>query len=681
MNDASRAAAPDAAALADGVPAHVRAEIAARFDEDRPRIAAEVLGGSDPGPLRAIEATAADRHQSGRAVVLVWCAAADEPVVYKPRPLQSAELYAWLSAWLGARLPELAPAAVPTLVREGYGWSRHVRPAPCRTAAQARRFHRRQGALLALLHAANATDVHAENLIAHGDQPLLIDTETLLHPVTRRTMLVGDDPAAAAQDSSVLRTLLLPTLLHSGHAVSDISGLSGGLPGSPNRPVLDGRPLDPALYLDDLLWGFRKAYDGIRREADSFGAELGRAATFVTRFVPRPTQEYVDVLMGGSGELEAWFDGAERLAAAERRDLAEGDVPVFFTRPDSRAVWTSRGERIDDVLERSGLESAIAKVRGMSADDRRRQEWMIRAACATRAGAVRHRGRAVGVAAPSGPPDPQRCLDQAIAIARCVGRLAHRSGRRVNWLGLEPLEDGHWTVLPTGLGLSHGYTGVALFLAQLGALADRPEFLELAADALAPAPGLVAALAERPGHLAAIGGGFSGMGGVAFGLRRLSVLLDSPDLRGAAHLADDLVARVPAEAPPAAAPVADDDSWCRGLAGQAARGRLAGAELADWLARLAVSPPLPDATVCHGEFGILEALTLLAEGSEQARATLEQRVARLPDLVADRAVFRGAPGSVPTPGFMHGLAGVGYGLLRVAFPRTVPSALTAGHVP
>lgn len=80
--------------------------------------------------------------------------------------------------------------------------------------------------------------------------------------------------------------------------------------------------------------------------------------------------------------------------------------------------------------------------------------------------------------------------------------------------------------------------------------------------------------------------------------------------------------------------------------------------------------------MCHGEFGVLEALTLLAPGNEPARATLRRRAARLPDAVARGAVFSSAPGATATPGFMHGLAGVGYGLLRLAFPETVPSALT-----
>jgi hypothetical protein len=56
---------------------------------------------------------------------------------------------------------------------------------------------------------------------------------------------------------------------------------------------------------------------------------------------------------------------------------------------------------------------------------------------------------------------------------------------------------------------------------------------------------------------------------------------------------------------------------------------------------------------------------------------------------ADRiltAVQRNEPccapsGEVPTPGLLDGLAGVGYGLLRLGFPDVVPSVLVLAPTP
>ncbi|NUP53972.1 MAG: DUF4135 domain-containing protein [Catenulispora sp.] len=635
----ARAGVDSAVAAMEGIAA-TAVEALARFRRDRDRIVADLLAGADPGPPVAFEPAESERYQGGRTAVLLRFAGG-ESVVYTPRPMSGALLYARLLSWLQDRCPGLAPEAVPTLVRDGYGWSRRTPPAPNGTAEEAQRFHRRQGARLALLHATNAAT---------------LDPDTLLHPTIERKILVGHDPAVAAHERSVLRTL-----------------------------IPDVTP-DPAEHLDDLLRGFGAAYDAVCRDAEAFRRELTSAAEIVTRFVVRPTRQY---LLAPAAELEPAFDGAEALLDAERRDLAGGDLPIFFTRPGSRTVWTSRGDRLDDVVPVSGLDCALAKAGAMGPEDRRRQEWMIEAAFAAKTATVRHWCLATGSAADAGRPDPQRALDQAEAVARELDALAYRDGGRVNWLGLEPLEDGRWTVLPSGLGLGHGYSGVALFLARLGTLTGRSRYLELAADAMAAAPALVAALAERPGHLAAIGGGFGGMDGVAYALGQLSVLLESPGLRDAAAVAAELAVQANAGAEPVAAafPGLFNDSWCHGLAKLAAAGAatdaadpasaLDAADLTIWLARLATTPPLTDLTVCHGEFGILEALTLLAAGgNEQARATLVRRAARLPDPVASGAAFSGTPGAVPTPGFLHGLAGVGYGLLRVAFPDEAPSVLT-----
>lgn len=764
------------------------AETAARFFRDRARIVAGLLGGVDPGPLVAVEPADADRHQGGRSVAFLHFGRNGGRIVYKPRSVESSALYDRLLTWINARVPALDLAGVPTLVEPGYGWSRLVAPAPCRTVDDARRFYRRQGALLAVLHAANATDMHAENIIARRDQPLLIDTETLLHPMPSTALLADADPALTVLQRSVLRTLLLPTLIHDGDTAMDVSGLSGavgvGAAGArgPNRPVLDGVVLDPADHLADLLRGFGEAYTAICRDAESFCRELAEASEIRTRFVARSTRTYAALLeealepgrLRDPGRRREWLfstltekaasEDVARLSEHECTDLQGADIPVFFARPGSRAVWSSRGRRIEDVVEVSGLDAATAKVRAMDGADRRRQERMIAAAFAIRDSKVRHWCSAADTPAdgghrPAGTFDPQWALDQAIGVAHGLEDLAHRGHGRVNWLGLEPLEDGHWKVMPTGVGLSHGYPGVALFLAQLGSVTGRSEFLDLAESSLTTVPALLAALSSRPGHLAAIGCGFSGLGGVAYALARLGVLLDSRPLRRAAVTAVELLtravgdddtfadgragalvalravrrdlgtpklgtttsrelARALGDARPhgpgflhgddgigwalrgedsgiedpgtqrpgitisqgpdtsAPRPAPPDDSWCAGLAGSAVGGGLAPGDLAGWLDRLARTRPVAVLAPCHGELGVLEALILLSPGSPPARAALDHRRARLPQAVADGASFSATPRAVPTPGFLHGLAGVGYGLLRAAFPETVPSVLT-----
>lgn len=729
----------------------VTAEILDRFVQDRDAIVSALLDGADPGRLTGIEPAGGDRHQGGRSVVFLNFADRVDQVVYKPRCPESSNLYAALVGRLCQALPELALESVPTLVRLGYGWSRFIAPAPCRTAEEAQRFYYLQGALLALLYASNGTDVHAQNLIACGDQPLLTDTETLLHPPLAQLVLTGGDPALAALNRSVLHVLLLPTLIRGEHGAADISGLGGPAAGA-NRPTLDGTPLDPADYVRDLRRGFCDGYEAICRNAETFLETLAAAADEPLRILPRATRVYADLLkhstrpefLRDARERQRLFEtaladtsgfaGADRLLEHEYRELWQGDIPIFFARPGSRSIRAGDGTRVGELLDSSGLAVVRAKLRAMDAADRHNQEWIIDAAFATGAGPIDHRC-AAGIAPPDRRAargslagsadrqwDPQWALDTALAVADRLDESAHRGDGRTNWLGLEPLEDGYWAILPTGAGLAHGYTGVALFLAQLGVVADRPRLLDRAADALRPLPLLLDALAERPAHLAAIGCGFAGLGGIAYALARLAVLLDSPDLRKSVPIAIELIGRADAalstgpratetfidgrpeaiaalraiyrdlgtpeaerlarelegndfQRPETESHDASDDAWCTGIAGRAAAGLLAPEALETWLDRLSAAPTVSDLSLCHGELGILEALTVLAPQNERARTVLGRRRALLPAAVACGAWLNGTPGDVPTPGLLHGLAGTGYGLLRMGFADKVPSVL------
>src|SRR5262249_46412130 len=109
------------------------------------------------------------------------------------------------------------------LDRGEYGWVECVEASPCADGQPMRRFCRRAGMLQCLLYAIGATDCHDENLVACGDQLVLVDMETLLQP---RVTPVGDDEGHL---DSVLQTGLLPQWEcrnDTRHAI-DVSGLGG----------------------------------------------------------------------------------------------------------------------------------------------------------------------------------------------------------------------------------------------------------------------------------------------------------------------------------------------------------------------------------------------------------------------------------------------------------------------
>src|SRR5262249_25892155 len=87
-------------------------------------------------------------------------------------------------------------------------------------SAQIRRFYRRQGGNLALFYALSATDMHAENVIAHGEHPVVVDVEALLHANLDCGMAAHAAARLArhAMTNSVLRPGLLPQRIFAGDA-------------------------------------------------------------------------------------------------------------------------------------------------------------------------------------------------------------------------------------------------------------------------------------------------------------------------------------------------------------------------------------------------------------------------------------------------------------------------------
>ncbi|MFD5117443.1 type 2 lanthipeptide synthetase LanM family protein [Streptomyces sp. NPDC058391] len=546
------------------------AELLTRFTADRAGIVAALLGDADPGPLVALDLGLGDTHQRGRSVALLRFADGST-VVYKPRALSQHDLLDRMVEWLNTKVPGLELRTAPTVHGDGYGWLGHIDHLSCASVVGIDRFYRRQGALLALMYAVEGTDLHYDNLVAHGDQPILIDVETLLHAELAEPTTAGPDPASAALSSSVHRTCLLPQLMVGELGAVDISAVGGAAGGSGpnariawegagtdtmrlvrrpapfgggrNRPLLAGKDIGPgpADYVAALLNGFRAGYDAITSDRDELCGPAGLLADGAReagRLIVRPTQLYARLLeeslhpgvLRDALDRDAllsvlWAESSadpvrQRLIEDEIADLWCGDVPVFFHRPAGPDLWTSRGARISGVLDTPGLASAVGKIEAMGEVDRHDQEWIISATLATArpwAGSPHGPAAVPARTTPAAVPEPSVLLAAACGIAdEIVARAAHGPvpggplpghRGRANWIGLELIDDAHWAVLPMGAGLGQGYCGVALFLAQLGRLTGSSRYTDLAREALTPLPALVGALAADPGLSRAVGPG------------------------------------------------------------------------------------------------------------------------------------------------------------------------------
>ncbi|GAA2238232.1 type 2 lanthipeptide synthetase LanM family protein [Kitasatospora cystarginea] len=259
-----------------------------------------------------------------------------------------------------------------------------------------------------------------------------------------------------------------------------------------------------------------------------------------------------------------------------------------------------------------------------------------------------------------------------------------------------------------GTGAFAGLGGIAYALTQVSAALDDAEIAGWVEPAVHLAAGAAAA-EQEPGVVAGRAGGLvsllavhraTGSAEAWQAARSCAELLAAGPLPGAAGFAYGsagvgwaLLAFAAAGGDPrferaglavlrAEVPPTGEPSWCHGLSGTAlavAASPVAAADpaLAPVLDRavrdIAESGPPADHSLCHGELGVLELLQAVpGPVAEAARARRAE--ALLADLEQGGARC-GTPGGVVSPGLLTGLAGLGYGLLRLGFPDRTPSAL------
>ena len=352
-------------------------EFLRRLLRDKDELTNRFNGGTPLTCAIHIQGGLSDPHNGGRNVLVVTFRGGLR-LVYKPRSLRMDVLYFALVAKLNTHLPGLNLHNFAVLDRDDYGWTEFVRHAPCPSKAAARRFYQRAGCLVALTHWLQGIDLHRENLVAAGEQPVLIDLESLAHPLSREEDAFTREHGADSLALSPLRSGLLPLWQapFGKEVFYDSSALGapetqrallptvrwrhvntdrvtweyacGAYHHRGHRPRLDGHLLDPRHFTTDILRGYRVMVTLLSGDkAHEFVARREEINRTVRRRIKRPTPVYALLLRQSlqptqltSGVLRSirlqalpCAAGDEAEWALEVASLERLDVP-YFTHAD-----------------------------------------------------------------------------------------------------------------------------------------------------------------------------------------------------------------------------------------------------------------------------------------------------------------------------------------------------------
>lgn len=127
--------------------------------------------------------------------------------IYKPRSGGGEEIWFGILDWLNREgfQPQFRIPAI--ISRSRYHWMEFLRPMECTDKSAVERFYLRWGAQTALCDAVGMVDLHHENWIAAGEQPILVDVETFGR---KAWQLRKKGTEGAAPLPSLLRTGLFP---------------------------------------------------------------------------------------------------------------------------------------------------------------------------------------------------------------------------------------------------------------------------------------------------------------------------------------------------------------------------------------------------------------------------------------------------------------------------------------
>jgi lantibiotic modifying enzyme len=317
-------------------------EILERAARDERAIARAFFGSAAGGRIKDVRLGLSDRHRGGRSVALVEFE--NGRVIYKPRSGTSEAEWASLLRWMNEHGFEPRLKEARSLRRKNYHWMENIEPGTCRDVAAVRRFFERLGGLIAAAYLLNAVDCHRENLMASGEEPVLVDIDALWH--------VSSGTRAQSAETLLYRTGFFPDADRA--SLQSRSSILGKTRTGTHLPRIGARCESAADYSDQIIQGFEKGWNcllGKPRNRAVFLRRRRRIRAQQRRWIYRATASYAAIIRASLQpsaltspkarhdlvrRLSARKRGAAAILKAEMQALQQLDIPYFVRRADKK---------------------------------------------------------------------------------------------------------------------------------------------------------------------------------------------------------------------------------------------------------------------------------------------------------------------------------------------------------
>ncbi|MDD3363801.1 MAG: type 2 lanthipeptide synthetase LanM family protein [Syntrophomonas sp.] len=404
-----------------------------RLQQDIEQITKLFNKGETLGEVTNIRCGLSDRHNGGQTAAGVLFANG-LGIIYKPKDVGLEKRFFGFLAWLKAKDNQFSFKVLDVYEGKGYGWVEYLEHLPCNNEEEVKEYYRRAGQLTTVLYLLGSMDCHYQNIIASGDQPVLVDMETLLS--ARFLPLENQSPESELSFSydsfyySVLGTMMMPSWKFHKDNAYDMGGLTGPSDrddpftsktikdintdemrleniifkgeGRENRPVLQGKSITPEAYIEELVEGFTYMYRFLlsnRLDMMKKGSPLELFSNTKVRVLCRDTATYVRIIEKSLAP-ECLRDGAERsislevlcrafvdkygkpdmwpILGEERRAIEQLDIPYFSASSTGTSIFTFEGQEIKNCLKKDFISEVYLRLDMLSEKDLKWQAKLIK---------------------------------------------------------------------------------------------------------------------------------------------------------------------------------------------------------------------------------------------------------------------------------------------------------------
>jgi type 2 lantibiotic biosynthesis protein LanM len=540
-----------------------------RLHADRDRLRQRLPTLPEELTVCGVRGGISDLHNGGSSVFVIRFRSG-ERIVYKPRDVGLEQAFGSLLCWLGDSGLRPRLRAPWVITRPLYGWVEYIAQEDCHNEEQIRAYFVRCGMLLFLSYVLQGTDIHHENVIAAGADPVIVDLETLLHPrYPRRSAPANDAPEVAGEWvwKSVLRTMMLPnwTADYDGHRFN-LSGLSMGQGDASstatdrgNTPTLFGKPISAESYRSEIEAGFRAAANFFLAHKEALCGSHSPLTAFSdkqVRFILRPTRLYGQIVRrfllpdrlcdGTDASIEidvlasTFLHSGNKpsdwpILRAEHRCLESLNIPCFRTSTSGTHLDIGDGAVLENYFDNDSYSDVIANVAGLNQAEVEEQIQFIRSSFHTFRAAPTYSVTVADARDLEGGNgeglSPGALLGEAARIGDALLRTrVTASDGSSAWIGmtfLPKLERYEFQVIDHSLYA--GNAGICLFLACLAKATRRAEYADGCYSGLQTIRERIRRDPARYARILGIGG-FVGIPSIAYALCQSGLLLGDDSL-------------------------------------------------------------------------------------------------------------------------------------------------------